>query len=365
MTEALFETSIPAFQVDGTIKDELARDLLRLEVEETTSGLKTLSARLVGHGPRQGAEQEVQLYLDGAILDFGRKLKVAMGPAGDQRTVFEEFISALESRFREGEGEQHEAVVVVFAEDRLMRLRMTRRMKSYENASDADIVRAIASEHGIRAETDADGPTYDVVQQWNLSDLAFLRERARLIQADIWFQDDKIYFMTRNKRIATELTLVRGNELIEVEARADLAHQRTKVRFSGYDAKERDRIDEEAGSDTIDAEISGGRTGPSVLEQAFGERVSFRVREAPLVDGEARAWARAEMVRRARAFVTVVGVTRGSPGMVVGSKLTLQRVGHPFDGGGYYVTRVLHTYDLAHGHRTHFVAERPTVQEGA
>ena len=231
--------------------------------------------------------------------------------------------------------------------------------------SDADIVQAVASEHGMQAETDADGPTYDVVQQWNLSDLAFLRERARLIQAEIWFQDDKIYFMTRNKRTATELTLVRGNELIEVEARADLAHQRTKVKFSGYDAKERDRIEEEAGSDAIDAEISGGRTGPSVLEQAFGERVSYRVREAPLVDGEARAWARAEMLRRARAFVTVVGITRGSPDMVVGSTLTLQRVGHPFDGGGYYVTRVLHTYDLAYGHRTRFVAERPTVQEGA
>jgi phage protein D len=71
------------------------------------------------------------------------------------------------------------------------------------------------------------------------------------------------------------------------------------------------------------------------------------------------------MLRRARSFVTVVGITRGSPDMVVGSKLTLQRVGHPFDGGGYYVMRVLHTYDLMYGHRTHFVAERPTVQGGS
>ncbi|MEQ1545835.1 contractile injection system protein, VgrG/Pvc8 family [Methyloglobulus sp.] len=361
MTEALSVRVLPVIQVDGIVKGELARDLLRLEVEETTSGLKTLSARLVGHGPRQGVEQEVQLYLDGAILDFGKKLKVAMGPVDNQRTVFEGYISALESRFHEGEQPE----VTVFAEDRLMRLRMTRHMKSFENMSDADIVQAIATEHGILAETDADGPTYDVVQQWNVSDLAFLRERARLIQAEIWFQDDKIYFMTRTKRTATELTLVRGNELIEIEVRADLAHQRTKVKFSGYDAQERDRIEEEAGSNTIDAEISGGRTGPSILEQAFGERVSFRVREIPLVDGEARAWARAEMLRRARSFVTAVGITRGTPDMIVGSKLTLQRIGHPFDGGGYYVIRVLHTYDLIYGYRTRFVAERPTVQGGS
>ena len=56
------------------------------------------------------------------------------------------------------------------------------------------------------------------MQQWNLSDLAFLRERARLIQAETALQDDKIlHFMTRTKRTATELTLVRGDELIEVE----------------------------------------------------------------------------------------------------------------------------------------------------
>jgi uncharacterized protein len=361
MTEPLLQSSIPVFKIDGLVQVQLSRDLRRLEVEETTAGLKTLSARFVGHGPRPGATQEVQLYLEGAIFDLGKQLSVSLGPEGGQRTIFEGFLSGIEASFRENGPPE----VAVFAEDRLMRLRMTRRMKTYQKVSDADIAQAIAAEHGMTAQTDADGPTYDVVQQWNMSDLAFLRERARLIQAEIWFQDDKLFFMTRNKRTATELTLGRENELIEVEIRADLAHQRTQVKFSGYDARERDRIDEEAGGEAIQAEISGGRTGVDVLRQALGERVSFRVRETPLVDAEARAWVGAEMLRRARAFVTVVGLTRGSPDLVVGSRLTLQGVGHPFDGPGYYVTRVCHTYDLIYGHRTRFTGERPTIQEGA
>jgi phage protein D len=361
MTEPSVESSVPVFEVDSVVRNQLSRDLLRLEVEETTAGMKTLSARFVGHGPRAGAAQETQLYLDGAIFDFGRKLRIALGPAGDQRTIFEGFVSGIEAAFRENELPN----VAVFAEDRLMGLRMTRRMKTYEHVSDSDIVQAIAAEHGMTAQTDADGPTYDAVQQWNMSDLAFLRERARLLQADIWFQDDQLFFMTRNKRTGTELTLVWGNELIEVEARADLAHQRTRVKFSGYDAAERDRIEEEAGAEVIQAEVSAGRTGVDILRQAFGERVSYRVREIPLADAEARAWVRSEMLRRARAFVTITGVTRGSPDMVVGSRLTLQRVGRPFDGPGYYVTRVCHTYDLIHGHRTRFSGERPTIQEGA
>jgi phage protein D len=136
------------------------------------------------------------------------------------------------------------------------------------------------------------------------------------------------------------------------------------VKVSGYDAAERDAIDEEAGSDAIQAEVSGGLSGPAVLQRAFGERVSHRVRDVPLSDDEAGQWARAEMLRRSRGFVTAVGTTNGTPDMVVGSRLSLERVGGPFNGGGYYVASVTHAYDRRNGFRTHFLAERATVNQG-
>jgi uncharacterized protein len=361
MTKTLLISTAPVFDVEGEVKDELARDLLRLEVDETTAGLKTLTARLLAQGPRPGDPDHDLLYLDGAMLDFGKKLTVSIGPADTARTIFEGLVSGLEVDLHEGRPPE----VIVLCEDRLLDLRMTRRSKTYENMSDANIAEAIASEHGLAAEVDAEGPAYDLVQQWNMSDLAFLRQRGRLIQAEIWFQEDTLFFKTRDKRAGTELTLVQGNHLVEVEIRADLAHQRTKIKVSGYEAAAREAIDEEAAADAVLAEVSDGLTGPAVLERAFGHRTSFRVREVPLRTTEAAAWAQAEMLRRARRFVTVSGVTRGSADMVVGSRLTLERVGRPFEGPGYYVTRVCHTYDAIDGHRTRFVAERATVQEGA
>ena len=50
------------------------------------------------------------------------------------------------------------------------------------------------------------------------------------------------------------------------------------------------------------------------------------MRDVPLVSGEAQAYAKAEMLRRGRTFVTAVGTTSGSPDMVVGSRVTLQSV---------------------------------------
>ena len=361
MTEGLLVSTAPVFEIDGEVRGEPARDLIRLEIEETTAGLKTLQARFIAVGATPGGQVEDLLYLDGAIFDFGKKLSVSLGSTSEARVVFQGFVSGLEVNFEESTPPE----VVVFAEDRLMDLRMTRRFRTYENMGDAEIANAIASEHGLSAEVDAEGPTYKVVQQWNMSDLAFLRQRAALIQAEIWIVEDKLYFQTRDKRPGSEITLVQGNHIVSATARADLAHQRTKVKVSGYDASARESIAEEAGADAVDAEISGGLTGPAALERAFGERVSYRVREVPIETGEAAAWARAEMLRRARGFVTVSAITRGTPDLVVGSKVSLERMGHPFDGAGYYATSVKHTYDAVSGHRTSFTAERATIQEGA
>lgn len=365
MTELLTATA-PVFKVDGSVRSELARDISRLEIEEATDGLKSLTLKLIAQGPKAGEADEQLLYLDGSVFDFGRAIEVSIGPGDAARIVFSGLVSAIEARFPPAGGDPH---VVVFGEDRLMALRMTRRIKTWEQMSDADIAGAIAAEHGLQADCSAPGPTYDVVQQWNQSDLAFLRERARLIQAEIWFDDGQLKFKSRAQRNGTAITLIQGGDnpaiagcgLIDVALRADLAHQRTKVRVSGWDASARDAIDEEAGADVIQAETSGGRTGAQVLQQAFGERVSYRVREAPLVAGEAGDWARAEMLRRCRSFVTAIGTTNGTPDMVVGSRLTLQGVGTPFDGDGYTAVRVCHSYDLKSGHRTHFEAQRATI----
>ncbi len=361
MTEALLIAAAAVIEVEGERQGELARDLVHLAVDEATDGLKTLCARFLAFGPRTGSEEEDVLYLDGSLFDFGKELKVILGPQDSPRVVFDGRISGIEVCFEEAQ----EPEVVVYAEDRLMDLRMTRRMRTYEEVSDGDIAEAIAGEHGLTPEVDADGPTYDVVQQWNQSDLAFLRERARRIQAEVWLEDGSLCFQSRQRRSATELTLVRGNHILSLQATADLAHQRTAVRVSGYDAGRREIVDETAEDDVLSAEVSGGRTGPSILADAFGERTSYRVRDVALKDTEARDWAKAEMLRRGRGFVKVCGVTRGTADLVVGSRLTLERVGRPFEGGGYHTTRVRHTFDLNNGHRTAFEAERATVEESS
>jgi uncharacterized protein len=111
----------------------------------------------------------------------------------------------------------------------------------------------------------------------------------------------------------------------------------------------------------IQREITGGRSGVSVLSNKLGARHGARVRQVPINAEQAKAWAEADYLRRARRFVRVDGLTSGTPDLTVGSRLKLERVGSLFEGSGYYTTAVHHSYDVTVGFRTRFCAERATV----
>jgi phage protein D len=357
MAEAPLAAVSPVFSTGGSLVRELARDCVRLEIEEDLGGLRRLQMHLVAVGVGATGPQDRLLHLDGRTVDLGRELQVSLGPEGRQEVVFTGTVSALELVLNDAAP----AVVVVHAEDALMALRMTRRSRTYEHVTDAEVAGELADAHGLDADLDADGPEYDVVHQLNQSDLAFLRERARLIRAELWCTDRTLHFRSRPRRQGPQLTLAWKADLLDVRLAADLAHQRSEVVVTGYDADQRGVVDERAGPEVVEAEVEGGRIGPRLVRQAFGATTSLRVREVALSGKEASAWAEAEMLRRGRRFVTATGVTAGTPELVVGTRLTLDGIGEPFEGTGYYVTRVRHAFDLKRATRTFFSAERATL----
>jgi uncharacterized protein len=357
----LIENPEPVIKVDGEVVGSLTRDALELEVAETVAGLRTLELRLVAQGPKDDGTGEGLLYLDDPPLKLGSKLEVALGAGDDARTVFTGKVSAMEGSF----DAERNPEVAVFAEDALMTLRMTRRCHTYSQLTDAGLAEEIARFHELPVEARAPGPKWDVVQQWNQSDLAFLRDRARLIQAEVWVKDGTLHFATRSNRGGEKVELTLGVDLLKVDVRADLAHQRSKVTVSGYDASRREGFGKSAENAAVQAEAPQGRTGVQLVGEAFGaEKVtSLRVREVPLIEAEAEALAKAELLRRARQFVIAVGTTRGSATLDVGSTVKLTGLSKGLSGDGYYVTALKHTWSRTGGFRTHFEAERATLND--
>jgi phage protein D len=347
-----FYASSPTIKVDGAAKPALSVMLLSLLVEETTLGLFRCEATFSNWGTKD--DHADYLLFDRRTLDFGKELSVEFGPPSTQTQLFKGRITGIEAHYPQSS----EPLLSVLAEDRFQDLRMERRTRSFADMSDSDVFSQIASQHGLSPQVDVDGPTYRVLTQVNQSDLAFLRERAAAIDAELWVEDRTLHAQARTRRNTNSVALIYGRNLYEFSALADLSHQRTTVRVSGWDVAGKSALDEEAGESVVSAELDGKRSGSSVLAEALAERNERVTASVPLSQPEARAMAEARYRARARRFVTARGSADGTPEIRVGSTLDIGGLGDLFDGK-YYVRLARHTFDMQHGYRTSFEVERP------
>jgi hypothetical protein len=344
----------PEIFVDGQQQPALSESLLALAVEETVEGMCACEATFANWGAKNGSVG--YLYNDREILDFGKTIKVGIGAGQGAGTVFEGRIMGLEGRyFRERAPE-----ILVLAEDRLQDLRMTRRTRAFEQLSDSDLFQQVASQHGLQAQADVSGPTHRVLAQLNQSDLAFMRERARAVDAELWLEGSTLHVQARSRRQGGNVKLSYGSGLLEFSALADLSRQVSGFAVSGWDTSGKQAIQYRATDAAISGELANDQGGSSLLGQAIGQRDQQVVHSLPFTSQEAQALAEAQFRRAARRFVVGRGVAQGDARVRPGASVELKGLGRMFDGK-YYVVEVRHTFDTAHGLRTHFTAERPGI----
>lgn len=350
-----YYASRPGIKIDGQIQTSLSDlQLQSLLVEEGVLGLFRCEADFVNWGPKDNSVGF--LFFDRKLIDFGKPLAIEFGPPGGTSPVFAGRITGIEAAYPPYRAPE----MIILAEDRFQDLRMERRTRSFENVTDEDVIRQIASQHGLTPQIDVDGPNHRVLAQVNQSDLAFLRERAAAVDADLWVDNDALHVQARARRNAGSTSFTYGQNLIEFTVLADLAHQRTSVRVSGWDVSGKTAIDEEAGESLISGELDGKRSGSSVLAQALSQRKERIATSMPLSSAEAQKIAAAHYRNRARGFLRGSGVVDGNAKLRVGSKVDLKGLG-PFFDGRYAVTLARHTFTLSDGYRTTFEVERPGI----
>jgi uncharacterized protein len=340
--------SRPTVAIDGQESPSLTGGQLRARVREDVHGLYDCELEVGNWGPA-GGEQPSFLLFDRRALDFGKELRLSVA----DEPIFSGRITGLEARYPAGGAPS----LVALAEDRFQDLRMTRRTRTFAGVSDRDVVSSIAGDHGLTPNVGIDGPPHRILAQLNQSDLAFLRERARALDAELWISGRTLSVQPRARRAATPLRLTYGRELREFRILADVASQATSVEVTGWDVAAKNAIDERADDSLLGGELGGGDSGPSVLRSAFGERRDVFAGTVPQTGDEARARAGALLKRRARRFLVGSGTAETLPGLRVGATVALVGLGPLFEGE-FYVAAVTHRFDGATGLRTEFTVER-------
>lgn len=340
--------SRPAIIIGGEEKPDLSGGLNSLLIVEHTSGLYRCEAKFSNWGTVDSKTSF--LYFDRRILDFGKDFQIKLG----DKTLFDGKIMGLEANYPEGQAPE----ISVLAEDRFQDLRMTRRTRTFADATDSDVFNQIANDHSLSPSVDVSGPNYKVLAQVNQSDLAFIRERARSIDAEVWMEGGTLYAKTRANRNGGTLQMTRGNQLREFRVLADLAMQRTSVSVNGWDVSSKEALQYEATDSAISSELNGDASGVSILQSALGARKEALVHTVPLNSEEAQYEAETFFKMSARRFLVGHGIAETNATLRVGAKVDLQNLG-PLFNGKYYVVEVTHLFDSVKGMRTEFRAERP------
>ena len=340
----------PTVFVDGQKSQTINGAIVGMRMHETVGGLSSLELKIWDRSPEHGGTGFT--FADERILKLGSAIKVCVGRKGGPQELFDGVASALEIET----GPEATPTFAVLAEDKLQRARKTRRSRVIENVTPADLVRSIASDHGLKAQLrdglDRPATTWTQV---NESDLGFLRRVLDRFDADFQVTGGLMQAGPRARDPREQIELSLNEELVRARVTADLADQTGRVRLSSWNSAEGARVDGIATSGELGP--GSGRTGAALLAQAFGGEFPEHVgHQGPMRQDEADAVARALFSQRARRFVRVDATTQGDGRLRVGTWITLDGV-NPLFAGSFVVTEACHRFDMTHGYMTDLVAE--------
>ena len=335
----------PTIEVDGRRNAVLEAALLAYELGDS---IESMARAELTFGNWGGENEPGFQHFDRRTLEFGKSLKVTMGDG----ILFEGRITALGADYPEGAP----PTITVLGEDRLQDLRMTRRTRCFSQSSLGDVVRRIASDHGLQPEVRTSAPAVPLLVQLNQTDLAFLFDTARRFDVDIHVSGTTLKAVPSRSEQAVKLAW--AGTLRSFKVLADLAGQRTAVVASGWNVARKQAISQRGAKSAISSELGSDQAAADILAASLGQRVDTIAHGLPRSADEARQLAEASYRHMARAFVTGEGQCETDPAIRAGAKLELSGLG-PLFNGTYRAISVTHMFDSEHGARTEFQCNRP------
>lgn len=320
---------------------ELMRDLERISVESSLH-LPDV-ATLVLHDPRLR-------WVDHSLTAPGVALKVIARVGSAEAPLFEGEIVELEPEFV---GAAPRLLVRAF--DRLHRLARGRHARVFADTSDAELVRRLADEVGLRWRVGpAAGRAQPYVLQANESNLALLQRRAAAIGYLLYVDGETLCFVPPGDAGASQ-PLTWGENLIEFRPRLTTVEQVSTVTVRGWDMLgKRPVFGQTKGGDGAAPSVGAGRRGGAVAEQAHHVRADLLISHLPVANqAAADLLAGAVADRRGARFVEAEGLCHGEPGLSAGMAVEVRAVGARF-AGTYFVTAVRHSGDASGGYETSF-----------
>jgi len=341
-------------KVEGReITEDLSADIISLSYEDHTSDADMATVAVNNKNNKWG---------DSPLFDAGNVIEVQLGYGRAVKTVFTGIIARPEMAFPEGGA----PTLTVRAYDLSQKLRKRKEEKSrtWENITDSDLVRKIASDHGFKKErmiVDQVKEILPYVAQGSESDWEFLKSRAERLGFELFVETDSLHFHKPKDYLKQPSgTFEYGRNLKSFEARISVAEQVTKVVVRGWDAEKKEPIVAIATSETvIERPLLGQQSASDFVKEDFGEGALILHDKVPASQKEAEEIAKAFFKQKEYELTEAHGTCIGDPELRAKALVEIAGVDARFSGT-YYIDRVCHTLDSS-GYLCEFDCKRNAV----
>jgi len=357
MCPAVSYVAEPILKIDGQAASAaLLEDILQISVEESLHlpGMFTLVLR----NDYFPGRSDDATWKHAALLGIGKAIELGFGSSTTESSDFDDAqrgmllkgeITAIETHFTR----DSQAPIIVRGYDASHRLHRGRHNRSFQNKTDADIVRQIAGEAGIAVgKVDDTGGPYgygDIggasgyVFQENQTNMEFLRSRAARNGYELFVQDGKLHFRKPQKGDTLELEWLR--ELHSFRVQVTSAEQVDSVEVRGWDYSQKQAIVETSTRPnavlTTTEQGEGSKTSNSFQGKPSQPKlivVDQVVSQSP----EAKTMATALCNELGGEFVQADARSEGNPLIRPGKLVKLTNMGKY--SGTYYVTETRHLF---------------------
>jgi phage protein D len=340
----------PVVTLDGTpLREELAAKVLEVVVDTRLHQPDMVQVTFVDPGHDLLRTLGVRI---GSTCEIG---STRLGD-GVQTCLVEAEITSLEADLGE-DG----STAVLRGYDVSHRLGRGRRTATYNDVTDADLVRRVADRAGVPlGRVDDGGPTHDHVSQVNSTDWELLTGRARETGHELTVEDGRLQWRRPTgadeapdpsaalDEHAAPLQLKVGTTLLSFRPRVTAGAQVDDVVVRGWDPRSKKAVVGRSRATTVAASVG---ISPSELSGAFGGAGHVSVTRPIADQGEADAVAGALAESLASVHAEAEGVAVGDPRLRAGVAISVGHAGWPFDGR-YTLTSARHVHD-SRGYRTY------------
>ena len=241
---------------------------------------------------------------------------------------------------------------VVRGYDKSHRLQGARKVASWEDVTDSDIVRRIVSAAGL--DVGVITPTSTVhkhVVQMNVTDWDFIRARARANGFEAGVVDGKFNFGSASMSMPHEIEF--GEELVEFRPRVSGAQLTTGVEVSSWDEQAKKRTEGKKMSAASEfVSLGESALAPKKLAGLLGAGEEKSARRVMRSQAEADTAAQSLVDELSSSHAEAEGVVVGDAALKAGTKVKIKGVGTSF-AGEWRLTRAVHRFSPS-GYFTQF-----------